>query len=278
MQGLEAINAANGWAMAYTGAAIVMTGLTVLSLIISQLHRIVRLMEKPEQKTPVGATTQAETADSTEIFIDEDRNLMDPKNAVDAYQALTRQIEEPFGLDALYALTKEHDLPHPHLTIKGLRETGQLLASGEGLYSWKKPDSPEAVVSESVEAPAEVPAAPATVEVAAQASPTPEIPAVVPEPIAVAPEPATLEPAPATVKPATTRKMDGTPLIAPMPGMIVRYEKQVGDLVSEGETIVILEAMKMENALSAPVDGTVKSIRFSSGDTVAKEEVLCVIG
>ena len=65
---------------------------------------------------------------------------------------------------------------------------------------------------------------------------------------------------------------------APMPGMIVKYVKQVGDAVSKGETVVILEAMKMENALSSPADGSVKAINFSSGDSVAKDDVLCVIG
>ena len=63
-----------------------------------------------------------------------------------------------------------------------------------------------------------------------------------------------------------------------MPGMIVSYEKKVGDTVEEGETVVILEAMKMENALPAPASGTVKAINFSSGDSVAKNDVLCVIG
>ena len=71
---------------------------------------------------------------------------------------------------------------------------------------------------------------------------------------------------------------DGTPLVAPMPGMIVKFEKQVGDTVSEGDTVVILEAMKMENAIKAPVAGSIKAIKFSSGDSVAKNDVLCVIG
>jgi len=62
-----------------------------------------------------------------------------------------------------------------------------------------------------------------------------------------------------------------------MPGMIVKYEKKVGDTVSEGETVVILEAMKMENALSAPAGGTVQAINYASGDSVAKGDVLCVI-
>jgi oxaloacetate decarboxylase alpha subunit/pyruvate carboxylase subunit B len=63
-----------------------------------------------------------------------------------------------------------------------------------------------------------------------------------------------------------------------MPGMIVSYAKQVGDSISEGETAVVLEAMKMENALPAPVSGTIKSINYSSGDSVAKNDVLLVIG
>jgi oxaloacetate decarboxylase alpha subunit/pyruvate carboxylase subunit B len=42
--------------------------------------------------------------------------------------------------------------------------------------------------------------------------------------------------------------------------------------------VVILEAMKMENALAAPASGTVKAINFSSGDSVGKGDVLCVIG
>ncbi|MBA4367374.1 MAG: hypothetical protein C0403_07005, partial [Desulfobacterium sp.] len=56
------------------------------------------------------------------------------------------------------------------------------------------------------------------------------------------------------------------------------YGKKVGDSVKEGETVVILEAMKMENALLAPVSGVIKAINFKSGDNVAKNNVLCVIG
>jgi oxaloacetate decarboxylase alpha subunit/pyruvate carboxylase subunit B len=80
------------------------------------------------------------------------------------------------------------------------------------------------------------------------------------------------------MEPAKAAPEAGTPLKAPMPGMIVSYKKQVGDSVMEGETVVILEAMKMENALPAPVSGTVKVLRFKPGDSVAKNDVLCVIG
>jgi oxaloacetate decarboxylase alpha subunit/pyruvate carboxylase subunit B len=97
-----------------------------------------------------------------------------------------------------------------------------------------------------------------------------------------APAPAAAKPAPAPKanepKAARAATVEGTSLLAPMPGMIISFEKNVGDEINEGETAVILEAMKMENALPAPASGTVKAINFSSGDSVAKGDVLCVIG
>jgi biotin carboxyl carrier protein len=72
--------------------------------------------------------------------------------------------------------------------------------------------------------------------------------------------------------------VEGHPIKAPMPGIVVRYEKKEGDTVEEGETVVILEAMKMENSLTTPVAGTVKAINYGEGDSVAKNDVLCVIG
>jgi pyruvate carboxylase subunit B len=112
------------------------------------------------------------------------------------------------------------------------------------------------------------------------AAPLPAAPPVQPVPAAPPPPaPAATPPAPAAPAPApAAADVAGTPLKAPMPGMIIRYEKQVGDAVSKGDTVVILEAMKMENALSAPADGTIQAINFSSGDNVAKDDVLCVIG
>lgn len=102
-----------------------------------------------------------------------------------------------------------------------------------------------------------------------------------PAPAAPAPAQAPAAPEPEKAAPAeqpATADVDGTSMIAPMPGMIVNYEKNVGDSVTEGETVVILEAMKMENALPAPASGTVKAIHFAKGDSVAKNDVLCVIG
>ena len=63
-------------------------------------------------------------------------------------------------------------------------------------------------------------------------------------------------------------------LKAPMPGLIVGISAAVGTLVSKGDTVLILEAMKMENALKAPSDGTVRAIRVQQGDRVEKGQVL----
>ena len=81
----------------------------------------------------------------------------------------------------------------------------------------------------------------------------------------------------AAAPPPAAPEAHGTRMLAPMPGMIIKYLKNVGDAVTKGEAVLVLEAMKMENALVAPCDGVVKGIKFKSGDTVAKGAVLCVI-
>ncbi len=70
----------------------------------------------------------------------------------------------------------------------------------------------------------------------------------------------------------------GTPLLSPMPGTIIRYLVKVGDEVSAGDGICVLEAMKMENVLPAPDDGKVVVINCQPGDRVKLNETLVVIG
>ncbi len=64
------------------------------------------------------------------------------------------------------------------------------------------------------------------------------------------------------------------PLIAPMPGMIIRVAVQVGDLVEPGQGLVVMEAMKMENELRATAAGTVKAVLAVPGTAVEKGAVL----
>jgi pyruvate carboxylase subunit B len=64
------------------------------------------------------------------------------------------------------------------------------------------------------------------------------------------------------------------PLVAPMPGLIVRLYVAVGDTVAAGQGLVAMEAMKMENELKAAAAGTVKAILVSPGQAVEKGTVL----
>ncbi len=64
------------------------------------------------------------------------------------------------------------------------------------------------------------------------------------------------------------------PLVAPMPGMIVRIAVQVGDVVQAGQGLVVMEAMKMENELRATSAGTVKAVLATVGSAVEKGAIL----
>jgi pyruvate carboxylase subunit B len=61
---------------------------------------------------------------------------------------------------------------------------------------------------------------------------------------------------------------------APMPGRVVRVEVRTGDLVRQGQGVVVLEAMKMENELAAPIAGRVTAVHAEAGAAVTKGTVL----
>jgi biotin carboxyl carrier protein len=71
---------------------------------------------------------------------------------------------------------------------------------------------------------------------------------------------------------AATARLDA--LKAPMPGLIVSVVVQIGDAVKKGDTLLILEAMKMENVLKAPADAVVKAVRVEPRQNVEKGQVL----
>lgn len=68
-----------------------------------------------------------------------------------------------------------------------------------------------------------------------------------------------------------------TEVKAPMPGLILKIKKKIGDKVELGEPILILEAMKMENDIHSPASGVVKNINFQEGQSVEKNSIIIVI-
>ena len=92
---------------------------------------------------------------------------------------------------------------------------------------------------------------------------------------AAAPAAPAAVPAPAAAPAAAA---DGQKVLSPMPGTILSVNVSVDSAVKAGEVILILEAMKMENEIVAPCDGTVKQLAVQKGSTVATDALLAVVG
>ena len=111
--------------------------------------------------------------------------------------------------------------------------------------------------------PAAKPAAPAPAPAAAPAAPAPA-----PQPIAPA--------APAAEPAAPAGK--GTAVQSPLPGVILDLKVAVGDQVKAGQTVAILEAMKMENNINAECDGVITAIKVAKGDNILEGSDIVIIG
>ncbi len=127
MYGFDAISDNNGWFIAAIGVSIVFTGLIVLSLVIAQLHKVLALVEKltsksekiPEPKPDI----RIPPADPNDV-----------ETAVQVFTPLIEELSSEFQLSELYALAKEYHLPHPHLSIRCLLESGRLQPLGDGVF------------------------------------------------------------------------------------------------------------------------------------------------
>ena len=93
-------------------------------------------------------------------------------------------------------------------------------------------------------------------------------------------QPAPVQAAPATqAAPAAQTVVTGSEEVkAPMPGLILRLNVKVGDMVKKNDEIVIMEAMKMENPIYAPCDGKVTSIAVNQGDQIQADTLILTIG
>ena len=98
-----------------------------------------------------------------------------------------------------------------------------------------------------------------------------------PKPMA-RPVAAQVAPAAGGVQKASAPAAAGAKVTTPLPGTILDVFVNVGDAVKAGQTVVLLEAMKMENNIEADTDGTVKEVKVRKGDSVLEGDVLVVIG
>ena len=140
MFGFENITANNGWAMAVVGASTVFMGLVVLSFVISQIHKVLKLwddrekfIERFKKKAPATVTEKVDTPVYSE------RHLPSVDELTSAFEPLADQLEESFKLSQLFEIANKNDMPHPHLSIQRQQEADLLMAQGDGTFSWKKP-------------------------------------------------------------------------------------------------------------------------------------------
>lgn len=87
----------------------------------------------------------------------------------------------------------------------------------------------------------------------------------------------TAAPAASPVAPAAPAGA-GSPIKAPLPGTIIELKVNVGDTVKQGDCVLVLEAMKMQNNIESEYEGTVTSITVKQGETVMEGTVLLTIG
>jgi glutaconyl-CoA/methylmalonyl-CoA decarboxylase subunit gamma len=113
-------------------------------------------------------------------------------------------------------------------------------------------------------------------EIALAREPAQPLPQTTPAARPVAPIPAFSSPPPVP-RPSTDGHIVGA-LTAPMPGKILSVEVKQGDRVSRGQTVVILEAMKMKNAIKSPYDGVVLEIMVRAEQSVAHGDPLAQLG
>ncbi len=105
-----------------------------------------------------------------------------------------------------------------------------------------------------------------------------QLPAVEAAAPAAAASPAAPAAAPATAPAAKGEAGAGTPVKAPLPGVVTKVLVSAGQAVKKGDTVVVLEAMKMENNITAECDGSVTGICCAAGDSVMEGTTLVTIG
>jgi hypothetical protein len=130
LYGFEAISHHNGWAIAATGACIVFTGLATLSLIISQLQKLVALLDRPPKVDCRGGARRKNRLDASPRTA--------PTTSTRRSACYLPLIEEldPSSIGRPLCAGQKYHLPHPHLSIRCLLDAGKLQPLGEGIFRY----------------------------------------------------------------------------------------------------------------------------------------------
>lgn len=160
MYGIEAINEANGWSLAALGILVVFSSLVILSIIISQLHKVLILWEKrknlwpgnqipekseaPESQQPhpeIGDEKESSPSGETQALPHPHTSPEDINEIAAIWAPLALELGDPFRLTDLYKTAAKHNFPHPHLTINRLRRENIILPADDGMFTFRhKPE------------------------------------------------------------------------------------------------------------------------------------------
>ncbi len=134
MYGLAAINANNGWAISVVGISIVFTGLVVLSLVISQLHKVLDFYENPQKIKEFFAPKPAPESEVEEA--PKEPLSKSRKEAVRQFEMLAQTLDDHFSLPRLLHLAETRGVDHPHSHLNFLLKTGVIRPDKDGYHTW----------------------------------------------------------------------------------------------------------------------------------------------
>jgi hypothetical protein len=135
LYGLENISAHNGWAISFVGITIVFTGLTLLSLSIAQLHKILNLWENKDKYI-----NNRNHKTSTSTLVEEPPKPGIPSEdfeTVRQYKLIVDRLEQPFSLPKLLDIAVKIGLDRPHSTINTFLVKKIIVSDGDGYFIWK---------------------------------------------------------------------------------------------------------------------------------------------
>lgn len=137
LYGIAAINANNGWAISVVGISIVFSGLVILSLVISQLHKVLALWENPEKIKAIFSRPEPE--DGSPQDLEEALPAPISREQIEIIKQLSllvRTMADHFSLPRLLHLAQVSGIKNPHASISALIKRRIIFPDGEGFFCW----------------------------------------------------------------------------------------------------------------------------------------------
>jgi hypothetical protein len=139
LYGIEAINAHNGWAISVVGITIVFSGLVMLSLVISQLHKVLALWEDPTKiKALFAAKKKKDQVPEDSLAEDPDHFNSGQQEIAKQFALLARTMDDHFSLPRLLELAQISGLQSPFSTLNTLLKAKIIVPDGSGYFCWDK--------------------------------------------------------------------------------------------------------------------------------------------